>query len=97
MATSGDYRNFFEFDGRRYSHTIDTQTGRPVTHSLASVTVIGDTGYRADALATAFLVMGPEKAIAFAQKEQLAAVFLLRNDTGIEERTTTAFDQLRSS
>jgi thiamine biosynthesis lipoprotein len=96
VATSGDYRNYFEVDGRRYSHTIDTQTGRPVTHSLASVTVIDDSGYRADALATAFLVMGVEKAIALAQREQLAAVFLLRDDAGITELTTPAFDQLRS-
>jgi thiamine biosynthesis lipoprotein len=97
VATSGDYRNYFEVDGRRYSHTIDTLTGRPVTHSLASVTIIDDSGYRADALATAFLVMGVEKAIAFAQKEQLAVVFLVRNDAGIKELTTPAFDQLRSS
>jgi thiamine biosynthesis lipoprotein len=96
VATSGDYRNFFEVDGRRYSHTIDTLTGRPVTHSLASVTVIDDSGYRADALATAFLVMGAEKAIAFAQREQLAAVFLLRDEVGITELTTPAFDKLRS-
>jgi len=97
VATSGDYRNYFESAGQRYSHTIDTRTGRPVTHSLASVTVVDDSGYRADALATAFLVMGPEKAIAFALREQLAALFLLRNDTGVEELTTPAFDLLRSS
>lgn len=94
VATSGDYRNYFEADGQRYSHTIDTSTGRPVTHSLASVTVIDDYGYRADALATAFLVMGPEKAMALAQREQLAAVFLMRNAEGLEELTTPAFDQL---
>jgi len=96
LATSGDYRNYFETDGRRYSHTIDTRTGRPVTHSLASVTVIDGSGSRADGLATAFLVMGPEKALALANKEQIAAVFLIRNDAGIEQLTTSAFDQLRS-
>ncbi len=95
VATSGDYRNYFEVDGQRYSHTIDTRTGKPITHSLASVTVVDDSGYRADALATAFMVMGPEKAIAFALKEQVAALFLLHNDAGVEELTTPAFDLLR--
>jgi len=97
VATSGDYRNYFEFGGQRYSHTIDTRTGKPVTHSLASVTVVDDSGARADALATAFLVMGPENAIAFALKEQLAAMFLLRSNAGTKELTTPAFDQLRSN
>jgi thiamine biosynthesis lipoprotein len=97
VATSGDYRNYFESAGQRYSHTIDTRTGRPVSHSLVSVTVVDSNGYRADALATALLVMGPENAMALALKEKLAALFLLRNDAGIEELTTPAFDQLRSS
>lgn len=97
VATSGDYRNYFESAGQRYSHTIDTRTGKPITHSLVSVTVIDASGYRADALATAFLVMGPEKAIKFALREQLAALFLLRNDAGVEELTTPAFNLLRSS
>lgn len=97
VATSGDYRNYFESAGQRYSHTIDTRTGKPITHSLASVTVIDVSGYRADALATAFLVMGPEEAIAFALKEQLAALFLMRNEAGLEELTTPAFDLLRPS
>jgi thiamine biosynthesis lipoprotein len=97
VATSGDYRNYFEAGGKRYSHTIDTRTGRPVTHSLASVTVIDDDGYRADALATALLVMGPEKGMELARREDLAVLFLLRRASGIDERSTPAFEQLRST
>jgi thiamine biosynthesis lipoprotein len=96
MATSGDYRNFFETDGKMYSHTIDTRTGRPVTHSLASVTVIDEEAWRADALATALLVMGPEDGMAFAEREGMAVLMLLRTDDGIEERQTIAFKKLRN-
>jgi len=95
MATSGDYRNFFEVDGQRFSHTIDTRTGKPVTHSLASVTVVDEKAWRADALATALLVMGPEDGLAFAEREGLAVLMLLRTDDGIEERQTAAFKAFR--
>ena len=95
MATSGDYRNFFEADGKLYSHTIDTRTGRPVTHTLASVTVVENEGWRADAMATALLVMGPEEGLAFAERENMAVLMLLRTDDGIEERQTAAFAKLR--
>jgi len=97
MATSGDYRNYFEVDGKRYSHTIDTRTGWPVTHSLASVTVVDNDGFRADALATALLVMGPDAGMELAIRESLAVLFLLRTETGIEELSTPAFEQLRST
>ena len=96
MATSGDYRNFFEADGTIYSHTIDTRSGRPVTHTLASVTVVDDEAYRADALATALLVMGPEEGMAFAKREGLAVLMLIRTNGGIEERQTAAFAELRN-
>lgn len=62
VATSGSYRNYFEKDGKRYSHAIDPKTGYPVEHNLLSVTVVADNAATADALATAFLVMGFEKA-----------------------------------
>jgi len=97
MATSGDYRNYFEADGTRYSHTIDTRTGWPVTHSLASVTVVDEDGYRADALATALLVMGPDAGMELATRESMAVLFLLRTESGIEELSTPAFEQLRST
>jgi len=96
LATSGDYRNFFVSEGQRYSHTIDTRTGRPVTHNLASVTVLDPHGYRADALATAMLVMGPEEGLRFARAEDLAVLFLVRTDEGFSELTTPAFDRLRA-
>jgi thiamine biosynthesis lipoprotein len=96
LATSGDYRNFFVSEGQRYSHTIDTRTGKPVTHDLASVTVLDPRGYRADALATALLVMGPEAGLAFAEAGELAVLFLVREDDGFRELTTPAFDQLRA-
>jgi thiamine biosynthesis lipoprotein len=91
VATSGDYRNFFEFGGAHYSHTIDTRTGRPVTHNLASVTVIGDTAAVADAMATALLVLGPEDGMQLALTERIAAFFLVRSDAGFEEKMTPAF------
>lgn len=65
IATSGSYRKFYEKDGIKYSHTLDPSTGYPVTHSLLSATVIADNCAMADAMATAFMVMGADKAIAF--------------------------------
>ncbi len=91
LATSGDYRNYFEYRGRRYSHTIDPRTGTPVTHDAASVTVIADTAAYADAMATALLVLGPGRGLDFAERENIAAYFLLRTDGDIEERMTKRF------
>lgn len=95
VATSGDYRNFFERDGQRYSHTIDPRTGRPVTHALASVTVIDPQTMRADALATALLVLGPEAGYALAERAGLAALFISRGAEGLVERETAAFGRYR--
>lgn len=75
MSTSGSYRNFFEVDGKRYSHTIDPRTGRPVTHNGVSVTVISPVGNDdtlADAWATALNVMAPKEALEVAEKLGLA-------------------------
>ncbi len=92
MATSGDYRNFFEHQGLRYSHAIDPRSGRPVRHDGASVTIIADTAADADGLATALLVMGPAAGFEFAEHESIAAYFLIRDgDDGIAERETSAF------
>ncbi len=63
MATSGDYRNFFEKNGKRYSHILDPKTGYPVTNNVVSVSVIADNCTFADGLATALMVMGHEKGI----------------------------------
>jgi thiamine biosynthesis lipoprotein len=63
FATSGDYRNFFEIDGVRYSHVIDPRTGYPVSNSVVSVSIIAGNCTLADGLATAIMVMGPKKGI----------------------------------
>ncbi|MDM3869913.1 FAD:protein FMN transferase [Porticoccus sp. W117] len=97
VATSGDYRNYFERDGVRYSHTIDPQTGYPVTHKLASVTVIADNCARADALATAFMVMGTERALALAEKLQLPVYLLVKQGDGFEARHSTYFEPYLNS
>ena len=83
LATSGDYRNFVEIDGQRYSHTIDPSTGRSVRHRLASVTVIHPSAMWADGYATLLNVLGPNRAIAFASARQLP-VYLLLHDEGEE-------------
>jgi thiamine biosynthesis lipoprotein len=95
VATSGDYRNYFERNGQRYSHTIDPRTGRPVAHTLASVTVISPLTMRADALATALLVLGPDDGYALADREGLAALFVLRTADGLVDRQTAAFGRHR--
>lgn len=91
IATSGDYRNFFERDGRRYSHTIDPRTGYPVQHKLASVSVLSRRAMSADALSTAMMVLGPDEGLALAQRLDLPALFLLHGDEGIVERATQGF------
>ncbi len=91
MATSGDYRNYYESEGRRYSHTIDPSTGKPISHNLASVTVIASDCMTADALATGFNVMGHEKAMALATRENIPAYFIVRGTDGFETYQTPAF------
>lgn len=93
MATSGDYRNFFEKDGQRYSHTIDPVTGHPVTHHLVSVTVLAQETARADALATALMVMGPGKAITFANAQKLAVLLIIRDGDVFTEVSSESFRQ----
>ena len=94
VATSGDYRNFFEYEGSRYSHTIDPRTGRPVQHELAAVTVVAESAAQADAMATALLVLGPGEGIALAEKLDIAGYFLVRRKDEIEATSTSSFDRL---
>ena len=83
LATSGSYRNYYEKDGIRYSHTIDPSTGYPVNHSLLSVSVLANDGITADAYATAFMVMGVEKSVEFLKNHQdLDAYFIFSKDDG---------------
>jgi thiamine biosynthesis lipoprotein len=91
VATSGDYRRFFEDGGRSYSHTIDPRTGCPVDHGLASVTVLHPECMIADALATGLTVLGPAAGLAYARRRGLAALFIGRGLRGIEERMTPSF------
>jgi thiamine biosynthesis lipoprotein len=91
VATSGDYRNYFESGGRRYSHTIDPATARPVEHALASVTVVAADCKTADALATAIDVLGPDRGLAFAERENLPVYLLVRVGAGFESRHSAAF------
>ena len=78
MATSGDYRSFYVRDGVRLSHLIDPRTLRPIAHSVASVSVIDPGAARADALATGLGVLGLEDGLALAEREQIAAYFIVR-------------------
>ncbi len=94
LATSGDYRNFYEAQGELRSHIIDPRTGRPVEHQLASVSVVADSCMDADAWATALSVLGPVHGFGLAEKLGLAALFLVRDDDDFEERATTAFKRL---
>ncbi|MCP5103708.1 MAG: FAD:protein FMN transferase [bacterium] len=94
MATSGDYHNYFEKDGVRYSHTIDPVTGWPITHKLASVTVLHESCMRADALATAINVLGPEKGYELAIKKNLPVFLIVKGANGFLEKMTTRFEEM---
>ena len=91
LATSGDYRNYFEKDGIRYSHILDPRTGRPIDHKLASVSVLADTCAEADSLATAFMVMGYDEALKVVEKRELGAFFIIREKGGFKTRVSSGF------
>ena len=92
-ATSGDYRNFRMLGGRRQSHTIDPRAGAPVSHALASVTVVAASAAEADGLATAMLVLGPDAGWHFARREGVAALLLVRSERGFERSYTESMSQ----
>ncbi len=98
MATSGDYRNYFDQDGQRYSHIIDATTGRPVAHDTASVTVLAENAMMADAWATALLVLGRDEGLKIATERDIAALFIDRNasagDVGYNLFATERFDAI---
>jgi thiamine biosynthesis lipoprotein len=97
IATSGDYRNFFESGGTRYAHIVDPRTGMPVTHSLASVTVIAPTTILADAWSTALMVLGPDHGLRLADHFRLAALFIVKRDGAFRESYTAPFAQVLAS
>ena len=90
VATSGDWVRTFSVSGQSYGHTLDGRTGRPLTHGLASVSVFAETAMRADALATALMVMGPVEGPAYAAATDLAALFVMRGADGMTEHLSPA-------
>jgi len=97
MATSGDYRNYYEQNGVRISHTIDPHTGHPIRHRLASVSVVQDNCALADALATALMVLGPDEGYDLAVQHGWPVFFLVHDGQTFLEKSTPAFDTLLKS
>lgn len=93
LATSGDYRNFFTVDGRRYAHLIDPATGRPVRHHALSASVVAATCMEADAWATALHVLGPERGLAVAERQGVAVLYLIGRDARLEQRASRRFQR----
>ena len=91
ITTSGEYRHYVMRDGRRYSHTIDPRTGRPVEHALASVAVVQPTALEADAWATALNVLGENEGYELAERLQIPALFIVAKGDGLEHRMTVPF------
>jgi len=93
VSTSGDYRHYFEDNGRRYSHTFDARLGRPVQHDLAAVTVLDASALRADGYSTLLLILGPQRGWDFAMTHGLPAVLVTRAEGGFVSRATPAFER----
>ena len=93
MATSGDYRNYREIDGQRYSHLIDPRTGMPITHKLVSVTVLHPSTAFADALATGFSVLSFKEAMQIAVKQNYLVLFIIKSSSGFSEHLTPALEK----
>lgn len=91
IATSGDYRNYFEENGVRFSHTIDPSTGKPISHTLASVTVLATDCATADALATAMMVLGPDRAESYAEQQGVEVLLIIKSGDGFIEKMTPGF------
>lgn len=91
VATSGDYRNYFEVEGQRYSHTLDPRTGRPIEHRLASVTVAHPSNAWADAWATALMVLGDEQGMRVARDQQLKVLMIVREQAGWSSHVSPEF------
>ena len=95
MATSGNYRNYFEDEnGNRMSHIIDPSKLSPVSHNLASITVLAPTTMTADGLSTGLFVLGPEKALSIAEKEKLAVFLIIKKGDNFETQMSSEFKKL---
>ncbi|AHG79042.1 FAD:protein FMN transferase [Mannheimia varigena] len=98
MATSGNYRNYFEDEnGNRLSHIIDPQKLSPVSHNLASITVLAPTTMTADGLSTGLFVLGAEKALALAEREKLAIFLIVKSGDKFETQMSSEFKKLTQS
>lgn len=95
VTTSGEYRHYFERDGRRYSHTLDPRSAHPI-ESYGSVCVVGTSSLEIDAWATALNVLGPEEGLAIAERRGLAAMYILVNGDKLEARMSSGFTALRA-
>ena len=94
IATSGDYFNYKEINGKRYSHTINPVTGKPITHKLASVSVLTKDCLSADGYATAIDVMGPEQGLKFAESRKLPVYMIVREENGFVEKMNEGFKKI---
>ena len=95
LATSGDYKNFFTKNGNRYSHIINPKTGKPITHSTKSVTVIHENSTKADGWATAFLVLGSSEGLKIAEKEKIAVLFIDKINNKLIKFKSSTFKNLK--
>lgn len=96
VATSGDYQRFFEADGRRYAHTIDPRTRRPVENGVVSATILHSSCMMADAWATALTVLGPDEGMALAGREDLAARLIVRDGSAHRELLSPRLEAMLS-
>ncbi len=94
VATSGDYRNYFEIEGQRFSHEIDPRTGYPIKHTLASVTVLDPSCMVADAWATALIILGPEEGFKMVEQSNFEAYFIIKGPDKFLEKETPGFQQM---
>ena len=92
IATSGDFRNYYEYEGVLYAHIVDPRTGFPIHYRGFSVSVVHPDGAMADAWATALTVLGPDEGFELAEREGLAAVFTWRSPGGLRTRSTPALE-----
>ncbi|TCP93231.1 thiamine biosynthesis lipoprotein [Cricetibacter osteomyelitidis] len=91
MATSGNYRIYFEENGKRFAHEIDPKTGFPIHHHLASITVLSPTSMTADGLSTGLFVLGEERALAIAEKNNIAVYLIIKTNDGFKIKMSSAF------
>lgn len=91
IATSGDYRNYFEKEGVRYSHIINPQTGKPINHKVVSVTVLDKSSMTADGLATGLMVLGEDRGMKVANDKSIPVFMIVKSSDGFIELASDAY------